>query len=88
MEIVGWVGSISFSICGIPQAYRSIKEGNSSGVSWWFLILWLVGELCTIVYVLMLSELLVPLIVNYILNLGSLLVIIYYKIYECKRIKE
>lgn len=82
IEVIGWIGSICFSVCGIPQACKSIQEGNSSGVSWLFLILWLVGELCTIVYVLMLDELLIPLIVNYILNLGSLLVILYYKMYE------
>lgn len=84
IDIIGWVGSICFSICAIPQAYKSVVEKHSIGVSWSFLLLWLVGELCTIIYVLVLPELLVPLIVNYILNLGSLIVIIYFKIYGTK----
>lgn len=77
MEILGWVGSICFAICAVPQAYLSYKLGRSEGISWLFLFLWLTGEICTIIYVLPKKD--VPLLVNYFGNLLCLLVILRYK---------
>jgi uncharacterized protein with PQ loop repeat len=75
---LGWVGSICFSICAVPQAYSSIKQGHSNGISWLFLILWFIGEVCTIIYVL--PKLDYPLLLNYTGNMLCLLVMIRYKL--------
>jgi len=78
MEAIGWIGSICFSICAVPQAYQSYKQGNSNGLSHYTLILWMVGEICTLMYV---SSTLFSwsLVINYMFNLLCLSVIIYYK---------
>lgn len=78
LNLIGWIGGICFAISGIPQAYWSWKEGHSKGLSWSFLLLWLGGEVFTLVYVSARQDW--PLIFNYVFNLMSLLVIIYYKL--------
>lgn len=78
MEIIGWLGSLAFSICAIPQAYHCFKNKHANGVSWLFIILWLLGEILTLIYVIPKGHL--PLIVNYALNIVFIVVILYYKI--------
>jgi uncharacterized protein with PQ loop repeat len=82
MEIIGWIGSILFAACGIPQAWQCYKNGNSRGLAWGFLITWLFGEILTIVYVLPKMD--IPLLFNYTFNLIVLLIILRYKIWERK----
>jgi uncharacterized protein with PQ loop repeat len=80
LDIIGWLGSICFAICALPQAYSSWKHKNSDGISWGFLILWLVGEVLTLTYILLTTAQL-PLIANYCLNFVFLVVIIWFKVY-------
>jgi uncharacterized protein with PQ loop repeat len=82
LEFIGWLGSVAFGICGLPQALKSIKDGHSDGISWGFIFLWLIGEICTLIYVL--PQLLLPLILNYVLNLVFLIIIIFYKFKNVK----
>lgn len=77
MEVIGWIGSICFSMCAMPQAWQSWKQKHSDGVNFWFLCLWTVGEVCMIIYTLPMKSL--PLTVNYLFNLLCLLVIIHYR---------
>lgn len=78
LEVIGWIGSICFSICAVPQAYQSYKDKHSNGISWAFLYLWFIGEVGTIAYVLPTFNW--PLLTNYACNLACLLVIFYYKV--------
>ncbi|CAB4174966.1 COG4095 Uncharacterized conserved protein [uncultured Caudovirales phage] len=78
MEIIGWIGSVLFAICGLPQAIQSYNEGHSDGLNWLFILPWLFGELFTLIYIIPKGDM--PLIFNYVLNLVFLLVILYYKI--------
>ena len=78
LELIGWIGSIAFAICGAPQAYRSYKDKHSDGVSWGLLNLWMVGELCTLAYVIPKGHW--PLIFNYLGNIVFVSIILYYKI--------
>ena len=78
MELIGWIGSILFAACGIPQAYESYTKGNSDGLTWAFLLMWLGGEILTLIYIT--PKLDYPLIFNYTNNLVCLLVILRYKI--------
>lgn len=78
MELIGWIGSILFAACGIPQAYESFKKGHSNGLTWAFLLMWLGGEILTLAYIIPKMDW--PLLFNYINNLICLLVILRYKI--------
>jgi lipid-A-disaccharide synthase-like uncharacterized protein len=75
MEIIAALGSMCFAICGIPAAVdaRRRKECN---YPWSFLLLWLVGEILTLIYIVHIREYL--LIINYGINLLCLLVLMRY----------
>lgn len=82
MEYIGWVGSILFAACGLPQAVQSYRLGNSDGLAWSFLLMWFFGELFTLIYIIPKAD--YPLIFNYIVNMVFLLVIIKFKIWKRK----
>ena len=77
MEIVGWIGSILFAVCGIPQAVKSYKEKHSDGVSLSFILLWLFGEIFSLIYVM--GKDLPPILCNYVVNLVCIFIILRYK---------
>jgi len=80
VEIIGWIGSVLFAFCGLPQAVECFKKGHSRGLNWGFLLCWFFGEVLTIVYVLPKMD--IPLLFNYGFNLIILLIILRYKIWE------
>ena len=86
LETIGWFGSIALAFCGLPQAIESIRNGNSNGITWGFLSMWLFGEVCTLLYIIPKSS--PPLIVNYSFNILFLIVIIKYKIWSKGAISE
>jgi len=77
-EIIGWIGSIAFAVCALPQVWDSYKKGHSKGLTWGFYILWVIGEIFTFLYVLPMGK--APMILNYGLNLIFLGIIGYYKV--------
>ena len=78
METIGWIGSILLAFCGLPQAIESWRTKNSDGLTWSFLLMWGVGEIFTIIYIL--PKWHWPLIFNYTANLIFIGIILYYKI--------
>ena len=78
METIGWIGSILLAFCGLPQAIESYRTKNSDGLTWSFLLMWGVGEIFTIIYIL--PKWHWPLIFNYTANLIFISIILYYKI--------
>jgi uncharacterized protein with PQ loop repeat len=80
METLGWIGSILFALCALPQALHSIRHGHSDGLTWGFLGMWLSGEIFTLAYVASKQDVL-PLIANYAANLVFLTIIIGFKIF-------
>ena len=78
VEIFGWIAAVCFSLCALPQAVKCFQEKHAHGVSWGLLILWAVGEIFALLYVLPKKD--TPLILNYVNNLIFLAVILYYKI--------
>jgi uncharacterized protein with PQ loop repeat len=78
MDNVGWIGSILLAFCGLPQAIESYKTKNSDGLTWGFVLMWFVGEICTFIYIIPKMDL--PLLFNYSANIMFLIIIIYYKI--------
>ena len=71
LEVIGWVGSFLFMFCGLPQVWACYKQGHGEGLSWIFLLMWLGGEVCTLIYVWPKGHL--PLLTNYVLNILLLL---------------
>ncbi len=78
MEYIGWIGSILLAFCGLPQAIESYKTKNSNGLTWGFLIMWGVGEIFTVIYII--PKWHWPLIFNYTANIIFISIIAYYKI--------
>jgi uncharacterized protein with PQ loop repeat len=77
MENIGWLGSILLAFCGLPQAVESYKTKSSEGLTWGFIGMWFIGEICTFIYILPKMDL--PLLLNYTANIIFLAVIIFYK---------
>ena len=78
MENIGWIGSILLAFCGLPQAIESYKTKSSEGLTWGFIGMWFIGEICTFVYILPRLDL--PLLFNYTANIIFLSIIIFYKL--------
>lgn len=76
-EVIGWLGSILFSMCAVPQAWQCWKQKHADGLSWTFLLMWLTGEILTAVYVWPTRQ--YPLLANYFFNGLCLLIILRYK---------
>lgn len=79
VEIIGWVGGILLSVCAIPQAFICFLTKSGRGINIPFLMMWFLGEIATLVYVLHTSKS-APLILNYLVNLLALSVILYYRL--------
>lgn len=45
---LGWCGGICLAFCGSPEAYRALSAENYE-ISIPFVVLWMVGEICTII---------------------------------------
>lgn len=78
METVGWLGATLLAFCGLPQAVESWRKKSSHGITWGLLVMWGLGEVLTLAYVLPKMDM--PLLFNYSANTVFLSVIIYYKL--------
>lgn len=79
IDLIGWLASICFAVCGLPQAIESWKHGHSIGVSSLFLWLWFSGEVLMMLYIPNKHGWDWPLMLNLILNTSFICVIIWYK---------
>ena len=79
METIGWIGSMLFSFCALPQVIMVAKQKHARGLSWSFLSMWAAGEIMCFFYVWCKPITQWPLIANYTLNFLLLCIIIAYK---------
>ncbi len=56
IDIIGYIGSLAYAICGLPQAYLSIKNGNSEGISRAYGWLSLIGSALSLVYAIPVAD--------------------------------
>ncbi len=77
----GWIGSICFAACGIPQAFRCLKQGHAIGLSPWCLALWALGEVFYVGAVLMEFGWIWWMLINYLTNIVCLFIICRYRIW-------
>ncbi|MBR7158430.1 MAG: PQ-loop repeat-containing protein [Alphaproteobacteria bacterium] len=85
LQIFGWIGSFAYAISCIPQAYTSVRQGHSHGVNRWFMILWIIGAVCSLIYIspTMLEQL--PLVFNFGVGGISASVVLFYCFHERKK---
>ena len=88
MEIIGWISSILLLLCGVPQAIKSIKDGNSSGISAAFLWLWYGGEIFGVIYIITMKDLSFPILTNYLFNVTMVTIMLFYKYFPRKELNK
>jgi uncharacterized protein with PQ loop repeat len=88
IEILGWIASIVFALCGAPQAYKSYKDGHTRGLSFGLLIMWSIGEILMLTYVALKYNTDYQLIINNILNLVILAIIWKYALWPRKKVRK
>lgn len=49
-DILGYIASFCFIVCGFPQLILCVKQGHGDGISHGFMWLWLLGELALVFY--------------------------------------
>lgn len=81
-ETIGYIASLLFAFCGLPQAIKCWKEGHARGVSSLMIGMWLGGEVLMTYYVIMKHGMDLPLLLNYVINTVFVLIILRYKIKE------
>ena len=83
---LGWVSTLCLALGGIPQAYKSWKDGHSQGLSWGMVILWLSGEVFLVAYAEPSKNW--PVVVNGLLNMVIAAIILWYKVWPRNRSPE
>jgi uncharacterized protein with PQ loop repeat len=78
--MIGWIGAVLFSLCGLPQALKTHKDGHANGLDAYFLLLWTGGEIFTLIAVFNEAPILY-LLFNYLTNLIFLVIMWKYKIW-------
>jgi uncharacterized protein with PQ loop repeat len=77
-NLIGYLAAFLLAICGVPQAYRSYKQGHSQGLDPMFIWTWFTGEVLMLVYILKDLDFNGPLVVNYLMNILALVIILKY----------
>jgi len=76
IEICGWLSSICFAVCGIPELISTIKT-KKCNLTWGLISMWMGGEVLGIIYVF--DKGAYPIIFNYSINFAILCILCYYK---------
>lgn len=81
MILIGWLGATLLALCGVPEVIKTYQE-NVCNLSWGFMLMWLFGELLTIIYVIfkLKNKAIWPLIFNYGINIICILLLIFFKV--------
>jgi len=84
VELFGWTSSLLLASCGAPQAYKCWKQQHSHGISYIYLIMWLMGVLLAMIFIALADIALIhkmPLYMNYLANVFFSGVILRYRIW-------
>lgn len=72
--ILGWIATVLFTVCYIPQIIKTIRARTVEGLSFLLLLIQLVGNIVALIYSIMIKQ--PPLTVKYVLGLVFLLICI------------
>ncbi len=84
-DAIGWVGSVAFAVCGLPQAWNCVRTRTAKGISTGFIGLWFLGEVCYVVSILMKYGWVSWMMFNYISNIVSIVIIGYFAILDSRK---
>jgi len=85
IELFGILGCVMLSCCALPQVIKTWGTKSVDDLSWWFLLIWFVGDLLLGVYVL--ADFKWPLTINYGAN-GVFTGYLIYAKWRYKKIKH
>lgn len=78
-DVLGLIGAILLGGCCLPQTIKTLKTNRADDISWGFLAMWLIGEICMLFYVVNKEIVDKLLITNYVINLFLLVPILIVK---------
>lgn len=55
-QLLGWIATILFTICYVPQIVKTIRTRNIDGVSIWMFIVQFIGNIIALVYATLISQ--------------------------------
>jgi len=87
IEIMGWSGAFLLATCGLPQLIKTIKTKNFDGLSFLFLVWWLLGEILTLSYIFY-TAFRLPLLFNYTFNIIVVAIILILYLISWKKNKK
>ena len=70
---LGWIATVLFSIMLVPQIIKTVRTKDTSGVSLFLFVIYLVANVIALIYALLISQ--SPLIIKYVI--GIITAIIY-----------
>lgn len=79
--MIGTWGAILLTLSGLPQAWQCYRTGNSDGLSWGLLGMWLAGEVLMLTYALVEYAHDWRLLLNYGGNAAIVYVMLHYKVW-------
>jgi uncharacterized protein with PQ loop repeat len=85
IKLIGLIGSLLLCLCGVPQAIKSYKDKNSDGLTFGFVILWLLGEVFMLTYIIIVHSKDISLLINYIFSAFAVSIISYYKFFPIRK---
>jgi len=85
LEFVGLFGAICLGVCALPQTAECIKTRSAGSLSWSFLLLWTIGELCLLAYTVPMKSM--ALTLNYSFNILLLAIMLWFKTKDALRRK-
>lgn len=74
--MIGWIGSALLSLCALPEVYKTILNKRCD-IGWYMLLMWFFGEIAMLIHTVQYED--NPLLVNYLINIGLISVLMYYK---------
>lgn len=82
-DIIGWIGSLLFAVCALPQVVHTFKTRRTDDLNEVFLWLWFGGEVLTFSYIIIddisNKNYHIPLYFNYLFNIILLFYLIFAK---------
>ncbi|MDZ4221406.1 MAG: PQ-loop repeat-containing protein [Patescibacteria group bacterium] len=87
-QILGWIATVLFSVMLIPQMVKTIKVKDTSGVSLFLFVIYLVANIIALAYAMLIDQ--SPLIIKYSIAIGTALAYLgifayYYKKREARK---
>ncbi len=80
-QVLGWMATFLFSIMIIPQMIKTIKTKDTSGVSLFLFIIFLVANIIALIYAILIYQ--PPLVIKYVIaivtTVAYIAIFFYYK---------